>query len=59
MISEKDGWRHAYKYSKDGEQIALLTPGDFDVIERAVIDEERGWYYFYASPTNATEQYLY
>ncbi len=59
VISEKDGWRHAYKYSKDGEQIALLTPGDFDVIERAVIDEERGWYYFYASPKNATEQYLY
>ena len=35
VLSEKDGWRHAYVYSRDGEQQALLTPGDFDIIERA------------------------
>ena len=37
----------------------LLTPGDYDIIDRAVIDEERGWYYFYASPEDATQKYLY
>ncbi len=59
VISEKDGWRHAYRYSRDGKQLALLTPGEYDIIERAVIDEERGWYYFYASPQDGTQRYLY
>ncbi len=59
VVSEKDGWRHARRYSRDGTELALLTPGDYDIIDRAVIDEERGWYYFYASPDNATQRYLY
>jgi dipeptidyl-peptidase-4 len=59
VISEKDEWRHAYRYSRDGKELAELTPGDYDVIDRATIDEERGWYYFYASPKDATQKYLY
>jgi dipeptidyl-peptidase-4 len=59
VISEKDGWRHAFRYSRDGQEGQLLTPGDYDIIERAVIDEERGWYYFYASPRDGTQKYLY
>ncbi len=59
VISEKDGWRHAYTYSREGEELSLLTPGEFDIIDRAVVDEGGGWYYFYASPDNATEKYLY
>ncbi len=59
VLSEKDGWRHAYVCSRDGQELALLTPGPFDIIERAVVDEGGGWYYFYASPTNATQKYLY
>lgn len=59
VLSEKDGWRHAYLYSREGKELALLTPGSFDIIERAVVDEAGGWYYFYASPDNATQKYLY
>jgi dipeptidyl-peptidase-4 len=59
VVSEKDGWRHAYTYSRDGKELALLTPGKFDIIERAVVDENGGWFYFYASPDNATQKYLY
>lgn len=59
VVTEKDGWRHAYRYSRDGKDEQLLTPGDYDVIDRAVVDEERGWYYFYASPNEGTRQYLY
>ncbi|MBN9693478.1 MAG: DPP IV N-terminal domain-containing protein [Verrucomicrobia bacterium] len=59
VLSEKDGWRHAYIYSREGQELALLTPGPFDIIERAVVDEPGGWYYFYASPTNATQKYLH
>ena len=59
VVTEKDGWRHAYLYARDGKELALLTPGDYDVIDRAVVDEREGWYYFYASPDNGTQKYLY
>ncbi|MCL4207295.1 MAG: DPP IV N-terminal domain-containing protein [Pirellulaceae bacterium] len=59
VLSEKDGWRHAYVYSREGRELALLTPGAYDIIERAVVDEAGGWFYFYASPDNATQKYLY
>ena len=59
VISEKDGWRHAYRCSRDGKESVLLTPGDYDLIDRAVIDQARGWYYFYASPHDGTQKYLY
>ena len=59
VLSEKDGWRHAYVYSRDGKELDLLTPGQYDIIERAVVDEAGGWFYYYASPDNATQKYLY
>jgi dipeptidyl-peptidase 4 len=59
VLSEKDGWRHAYVYSRHGKELALLTPGKFDIIERAAVDERGGWFYFHASPDNATQKYLY
>ena len=59
VVNETDGWRHAHRWSRDGEWLAVLTPGDYDLIDRAVIDEAGGWYYFYASPDNATQKYLY
>lgn len=59
MLSEKDGWRHAYVVSRDGDELALLTPGPFDIIERGTVDEAGGWFYYYASPDNATQRYLY
>ncbi len=59
VISEQDGWRHAFLYARDGKQLALLTPGDYDIIEPGRVDERSQCYYFYASPQNATQKYLY
>ena len=59
VVTEKDGWRHAYLYSRNGEEKYLLTPGDYDIIDKAFIDESGGWYYFYASPENGTQRHLY
>ena len=59
VLSEKDGWRHAYVYSRDGKELDLLTHGQYDIIERGVVDEEGCWFYYYASPDNATQKYLY
>ena len=57
--SERDGWRHFYRVSRDGKKLTLLTPGNFDAISLAGVDEAGGWLYYYASPENATQRYLY
>jgi len=59
VVTEKDGWRHAYLYSREGQELLLLTPGDYDIIDRAVVDEAGGMYYFYASPGDAPRKALY
>jgi dipeptidyl-peptidase-4 len=58
-LSERDGWRHAYSVSRDGKDVKLLTPGDYDVVDVAAIDTAGGAIYFTASPENATQRYLY
>lgn len=58
-VSEKDGWRHIYKISRDGKSVEILTPGNYDVIAPEAVDHEKGWIYFSASPENATQRYLY
>src|ERR1700752_3646074 len=57
--SERDGWRHVYRVSRDGKRITNVTPGNFDVISVAAVDERGGWLYYIASPDNATQRYLY
>ena len=58
-ISEKDGWRHIYRISRDGKTETLLTKGNYDIGEIKCIDEAKNYIYFTASPENATQLYLY
>lgn len=57
--SERDGWTHLYKVSRDGQQISRVTKGDFDVIDLLKVDEASGYLYYIASPDNPTQRYLY
>jgi dipeptidyl-peptidase-4 len=57
--SERDGWEHLYRISRDGRRVKLLTPGDYDVLALTAVDEKSGWVYFMASPTDASQRYLY
>ena len=59
VVSEKDGWRHAFLWSREGKELSLLTPGEYDLIDRGAVDEDGGWYYFYASPDNGTQKHLH
>ena len=56
--SEKDGWRHLYRVSRDGKE-TLITAGNYDVMDIVCIDEKGGYVYFMASPDNGTQKYLY
>ncbi len=58
-VSEKDGWRHIYKISRDGKEVTLLTKGNYDIGKIVSIDEASNYIYFTASPDNATQTYLY
>jgi dipeptidyl-peptidase-4 len=56
--SERDGWRHVYFVSRQGEA-KLITPGDYDVMGIDGIDEKGGWLYFTGSLENPVQRYLY
>ncbi len=58
-VSEKDGWRHIYKISRDGKTVTNLTKGDYDIAQIKAIDEVNNYIYFSTtSPSNATQLYL-
>lgn len=58
-ISEKDGWRHIYRISRDGKNTNLITKGNYDIGRILFVDEAANYIYFTASPTNATQLYMY
>ena len=58
FTSERDGWRHVYAISREGDA-RLVTNAPFDMVLIAAVDEPGGWLYYIASPDNATERYLY
>ena len=58
-LSERDGWRHLYIVSRDGQEVRLVTPGDFDIIKVDHIDTTNGWVYYTASPDDRAARYLF
>jgi len=57
--SERSGWRHLYRISRDGSEVVNLTQGEFDITDIKAVDEKNGWLYFIASPKNVSQRYLY
>ncbi len=57
--SEKDGWLHLYKVSRDGKKMQLITKGNFDVVNINCIDPAGGYVYYIASLENFTQRYLF
>lgn len=57
--SERSGWRHLYRISRDGKEIQAITKGEFDYISSVGMDKQKGWVYFIASPDNFNQRYLY
>jgi dipeptidyl-peptidase 4 len=58
-LSERSGWKHAYRASVDGNEFSPITAGPFDVLSVEAIDEARGVLYFAASPDHPTQRDLY
>lgn len=48
--SEKDGYLHLYKVSRDGKSFQTITTGNIDVVRINCIDPKGGYVYYTASP---------
>ena len=57
--SERSGWLHLYRVSRDGKKVRQVTKGDFDVVKINCIEPKSGFVYYIASPDSAIERYLY
>ena len=57
--SERSGYRHLYLYDLEGEQLAQLTRGEWEVSAVEAIDEAKGLVYFTATEKSPLERQLY
>ena len=46
-------------WSRETGAMRLITPGEYDVMKIAYVDTKGGWLYYDASPTNATQMFLW
>ena len=56
VLSEQDGWRRAYLYSKQGMELKALTPEGMDVTAIYGMNEKTQTLYYQAAPTPSTRQ---
>jgi dipeptidyl-peptidase-4 len=57
--SERDGYKHLYRYDLGNESILPLTNGDWPVHELERVDEEAGLVYFSGHMDSPVERHLY
>lgn len=58
-LSERDGWKRWYAVQRETGQMQPLFTEPFDVVAPLQFVETNGDLFFIASPTNATQRYLY
>jgi len=58
-VSERTGWEHVYVQRLDGGRPVAVTKGEFDVVSVAQVDDQGGWLYYIASPSDPTQRYLW
>ena len=59
VVSEADGYRHAYLYSATGQKLRLLTEGNYDVTRVYGLDEAKQTLYFAAATPSPMERSLW
>lgn len=57
--SRRDGWNHVYEYNIQGELIAQITKGDWEVTELAGFDAKEENMFFEATKESPIERHLY
>ncbi len=57
--SERNGFRHLYRYTAEGKLLSRLTSGDWEVTGVAGVDEKGGSVYFTATDPSPLERHLW
>ncbi|MCC6661321.1 MAG: DPP IV N-terminal domain-containing protein [Phycisphaerales bacterium] len=57
--SERDGWKHLYRYAADGTSMGRVTRGDWECRSVARVDEAEGVLYFTGTRDSHTADNLY
>ena len=57
--SERTGFRHIYRYRRDGQLVRQLTSGEWEVQGLEGMDEEGGWVYYTSRENNVLGNDLY
>jgi dipeptidyl-peptidase 4 len=57
--SERSGYRHIYLFDLDGQQLAQLTKGNWEVTAVQGLDEAKNLVYFTATEKSPLERHLY
>lgn len=58
-LSERNGWRHLYRYNEDGILVRPVTSGRWEVRAVHGVDEPRGWIYFSGTERSPISQHVY
>ena len=58
-LSERDGFRHIYRYSSDGRLLQQLTNGPWEVTAINGVDETTGTIYYTSSEAGPLERHAY
>ncbi len=58
-VSERDGWRRAYRIEGGGAEQRPLTPAGVDILSVEAVDPASGWLYYVASPDDPGQRYLF
>jgi len=63
LFSERDGWKHLYRFDESGELRSQVTSGEWEVREVHHVDEElsdeEGWIYFTGTADSHIAEHLY
>ena len=57
--SERDGFKHLYRFNYQGQMISQLTKGHWVVNSLKSVDEKAGWVFFTGRADTALERHLY
>jgi len=57
--SERDGYKHLYRFNYQGNMLGQLTKGNWVVDSLQAIDEKEGWLYFTGRADTPLERHLY
>ncbi len=58
-LSERDGWRHLYRYDANGRRLARLTRGDWEIRTLYGVDDHQRYAFFSATRDTRLQNHVY